>query len=57
MARPRIIHDIEVKDTRVRMGMSLWDRLMVKVNRGEASSVSALIREAIEEKYGSEHKG
>jgi len=52
MARPKIIQEAEAKDARVRLGMSMWDKLARKVNRGEASSISALIRDAVEEKYG-----
>jgi len=55
MARPRVIHD-EVKDVHVCMGKKLWLRLSKKAH-DERTSISALIREMLEKKFGAATKG
>ena len=50
MARPRIIHD-ERKEVRGYVGMRVWEKLS-KEAHGKGSSMSAVIRELLEEKYG-----
>jgi macrodomain Ter protein organizer (MatP/YcbG family) len=51
MARPRIIQDVETKDVHVILGKALWERLSKKAHDNR-SSVSALVRKAVEETYG-----
>jgi hypothetical protein len=53
MARPRLIKDDESKDVHAIVGKRMWERLSLKAHR-ERTSISALVRKALEVEYGTE---
>jgi hypothetical protein len=51
MARPKLILDAEIKDAHVWLGMTTWLR-MARDAQKKGSTVSAILRELAETKYG-----